>query len=173
MRNAFIQFKNNYWEQSKGMLLLMLMILLSVGYFSARYTFAYNGAISDCLNSRFFLVDTWTKEIKRGELAAFVNQNDTRLFKKGGKWIKMVAAKGGDNVRVTYDNLKVNDSITYNVNLWYTLSKLGMEMSEIKQDIHLEPNQLFMIGETSTSYDSRYWGPIEQTDVFGRAYAIF
>lgn len=173
MKYSLLEFKDKYWEQSKGMLALFLFFTIAISYFSSRYTFAYNGAISDCLKVKFLLVDTWNKDVKRGDLAAFYMNKENKLFPKGMKWFKKVGAHGGDIVNVTYDDMTVNNSIHYNINLWYTLSKLKMDMSEITQHVEVESNELFMIGETPTSYDSRFWGPIEQSDVIGVAYAIF
>lgn len=173
MKKNISELKASYWEQSKGMLLLMLFISAFFLYFCMRYTFAYNGSISDCLNTRFFLVDSWDKDIKRGDLAAFRMEKDNMLFEKGLKWIKLVGAEGGDTVKVTYDDMTVNGNIHYNINLWYTLSKLKMDISEITPDVTLKPDELFMVGETPRSYDSRFWGPIQKKDIIGRAYAIF
>ncbi|WP_449357414.1 S26 family signal peptidase [Alishewanella longhuensis] len=33
-------------------------------------------------------------------------------------------------------------------------------------------SEFFMMGETITSYDSRYWGTVKQEDIIGKAYAI-
>lgn len=173
MKQQLLDLKKSHWEQSKGMFLLMLLIGVFFIYFCLRYTFAYNGSISDCLNTRFFLVDSWDQDVKRGDLAAFRMEKDNQYFKKGLKWIKMVGAQGGDKVQVTYDDMTVNGNIRYNINLWYTLSKLKMDLSEVTPELTLKPDELFMVGETQSSYDSRYWGPIQKQDVIGRAYAIF
>lgn len=173
MKNSLLEFKSKYWEQSKGILALMVFFATVIFYFSARYTFAYNGAISDCLKTKILLVDTWNKDVKRGDLAAFVMNKENKLFPKGMKWIKKVGAQEGDIVKVTYDDMTVNNDIHYQINLWYTLSKLNMDMSEIAQHVEVKTNELFMVGETPTSYDSRFWGPIEKSDVIGVAYAVF
>lgn len=173
MKQQLLKLKATHWEQSKGMLLLMLMISAFFVYFCMRYTFAYNKSISDCLNTKFFLVDSWDKNVKRGDLAVFRMEKENRYFKKGLKWIKLVGAQGGDTVKVTYDDMTVNNDIRYKINLWYTLSKLKMDISEVTPELTLKPDELFMIGETQTSYDSRYWGPIQKQDIIGRAYAIF
>lgn len=173
MKNHFINLKNKYWEQSKGIVLLMLVVGALAFYFVTRYTFAYNGAVSDCLKTKLFLVDTWNKDVGRGDLAAFYMEKPNKLFKTGFKWIKLVAAQEGDVVDVTYDDLTVNGTDKHNINLWYTLPKLEMDMSQITAKVTVEANNFFMVGETSTSYDSRYWGTVDKKHIIGRAYAIF
>lgn len=162
-----------YWEQSKGIVILLLLVAASTTYFISRYTFAVNGAISDCLKTKLFLVDTWSKDVKRGQLAAFYMEKPNKLFDTGLKWIKLVAAEGGDTVEVTYDNLVVNGNEEHQINLWYSLSELNMNMSDIQAHVQVDPEHFFMVGETPTSYDSRYWGTVEKQHIIGRAYAIF
>jgi conjugal transfer pilin signal peptidase TrbI len=173
MKRQLVELKNSYWEQSKGIVMLMLVVAAFTLYFMSRYTFAFNGAVSDCLKTKIFLVDTWEKDVTRGDLAAFYMEKPNKLFKTGFKWIKRVAAQEGDVVDVTYDNLIVNGTDKHDINLWYTLSKLDMQMSQITAQVTVDPNNFFMVGETSTSYDSRYWGTVEKQHIIGRAYAIF
>lgn len=160
------------WQRSKALLLLMLVIILFVGYFVSRYKIAVNGAKSDCLNVSVFLVDTWDKSVHPGDIVMFRMQVNNGIHPVGSVWAKKVAAIGGQTVHVDHYSVRV-DSRNYPLSSDFVLSKLKIDPSSLKSTWNLAQDQLFMIGETYTSYDSRFWGPIQKKDVMGKAYAIF
>lgn len=162
-------------SDAKLVLTSFLIVLLCFMYFTNRYVIAFNGANSDCLNARLFLVDRWDKTYSPGHIIAFTMNVETELFGIGDGWIKMVAATGepGKEVDVRVEEYSVHsDGNSYRISLGYLLGALGMEFSQIKRHWQLKEDEIFMVGETITSYDSRIWGPINKADVIGRAYAI-
>lgn len=162
---------------AKQPLLIPILIVLGFlfacfSYFSSRYVIAYNKAISDCLYSRAFLIDTWDKTVNEGELIAFEMNVANEFYGPGMVWVKRVAADGGQTVKVTPDSVDSTRS-HYDLSARYVLRKLHKTQDELQKKWELAEDELFMIGETLTSYDSRFWGPINRTDVKGRAYALF
>ena len=153
-------------------LIVLVFLIACFDYFSSRYVIAYNKAISDCLYSRAFLIDTWDKTVNEGELIAFEMNVANEFYGPGMVWVKRVAADGGQTVKVTPDSVDSTKS-HYDLSARYVLRKLHKTQDELQKKWELAEDELFMIGETLTSYDSRFWGPINRTDVKGRAYALF
>lgn len=162
----------NFLQRSKAILLLFFLILVFSLYFTQRYTIAFNGAVSDCLNARVFLIDGWDTNFTNGDIIAFVMNVDNGILKQGTTWVKKVAATPGQIVHVTHDHVTVGPK-KYALSTSYVLNKLKRDFDSVQSEWTLADNEIFMIGETLSSFDSRFWGPIQTKDVAGKAYAIF
>jgi conjugal transfer pilin signal peptidase TrbI len=160
------------WTNTKQILPLLLVILVLFAYFATRYSIAFNVAISDCLNSRIFLIDTWDKRIHENQLIAFQMNVETPYYDTGKVWVKKVAAYGPKTVNVTPDDVQTNE-FTFDLSAHYVLGKIGQTPDQLISQWELKESEIFLIGETLTSLDSRFWGPIQDKDTVGRAYAIF
>ena len=160
-------------KSSMQMLLIMVGVGLYLTYAHSRYVIAANSTASNCLQSKYFLVDTWDKDVSAGELAAFTMNIENPLYPVGRKWIKQVVATEGMTVNVTTEKTSISDGrVVYN-NMDHTMGYLKLSPEDIKPTTVLGPGELFRMGDTRTTYDSRYWGPIQQSDVLGTAYALF
>ena len=95
------------------------------------------------------------------------------IAKKGAKLLKIVAARGGDTVRVEDDGVWVNDKIFLAVPLQGIAGRLKVDLGALKKTITVPPHQLYLVGNTDRSYDSRFWGTIDEKNVVGRAVAIW
>lgn len=157
---------------AKPVFALLFLIFTMFGYFATRYSIAFNVAISDCLNSRLFLIDTWDKNIYENELIAFEMNVENPYYATGNVWVKKVAAHGPKTVNVTPDAVTTQQH-SFALSTSYVLGKLNLTDKDLQSHWELSEDQLFMIGETLTSLDSRFWGPISSDDMVGRAYAIF
>lgn len=154
--------------------LLLISVLSALFFlFFSRYTFAFNSADSDCLNASFFLVDKRDKDVSKGHLAAFTMKNENTLHGAGGRWIKRVAATEGMQVDVELEQTTINKTEIIKNDMSHTLSYLGLSITDMTPSHTIKKGELFMMGETITSYDSRYWGSISTNDIIGKAYAIF
>lgn len=159
-------------RRASGMLVLLSSMTLFAFYFIERYRIAFNGAASDCLRVNVLLIDSWDKSFANGQLVAFKMTKDIPIGGKGATWVKKVVAMPGQTVQVGHEFVSV-DSTRYPLQTSYVLSKLGMKFEDVKPEWQLSQNQIFLLGETLTSFDSRFWGPIESEDIVGKAYAIF
>lgn len=158
---------------STQFIVLCLVSGLAFSYFNSRYSFAFNAADGDCLLSSFFLVDKWDKSVSKGDLAAFVMNNPNAIHGTGGKWIKKVAASEGMTVHVDQNTTLINANEEVQLSLTYSMQYLGLSIRDIQRDWVIPEGEFFMMGETISSYDSRYWGTVKQSDIIGKAYAIF
>ena len=51
---------------------------------------------------------------------------------------------------------------------------IGFHMSKPNDEVILGPDEYFVLGDnTRNSYDSRYWGPVPEKDIIGRATRIY
>ncbi len=106
---------------------------------------------------------------QRGDIIVFVYPVDpTKDF------IKRLIAVGGETVEIKegaiyIDGKEITDPRMKNV-YYYNRGDYGGE----GQQIHVPPGYVFVMGDNSgSSYDSRYWGFVSQTDIIGRADFIF
>jgi len=142
-------------------------------YFTSRYTIAINGAASDCLRASVFLVDKWDQQIRKGDLAAFTMNNENAVHGTGQNWIKKAVATGGMRLNVTENEVVINGKELIKSTLTYSLNYLDLSMKDVPSFVVVPDGEFFMMGETITSYDSRYWGTVKQQDILGKAYALF
>lgn len=159
-------------RRASGMLVLLSALTIFAFYFTERYRIAFNGAASECLRASVFLIDSWDKSVATGQLVAFKMTKDIPIAGKGATWVKKVVAMPGQTVQVGHESVSVG-SVRYPLQTSYVLSKLGMKFEDVKPEWQLSQNQIFLLGETLTSFDSRFWGPIESEEIVGKAYAIF
>lgn len=124
---------------------------------------------SGCLSQKIFLVSKNEQEVVRGGIYAITLDRDLRIANRGAKMIKIVAARGGDTVRVEDDGIWVNEKIFLRVPLQGIAGRLDMDLTDLKKTITVPPHQLYLVGNTDKSYDSRFWGTIDEKNVIGRA----
>ncbi len=128
---------------------------------------------SGCLSQKIFLVSKNEHEVVHGGIYAVTLDRDVLIAKKGAKLLKIVAARGGDTVRVEDDGVWVNDKTFLAVPLQGIAGRLKVDLGTLKKTITVPPHQLYLVGNTDRSYDSRFWGTIDEKNVVGRAVAIW
>ena len=156
---------------------IVLVVLLSAVFtFKSRYLLLIDGQNGpSCLPFRYFLVDTKNHVINRGDLVAFKDQDMSPFFPAGLKVVKRVAGIPGDRISIEGDYLGrtfVNNKIAP-VKLDLLAFFPNVSPSDYSMDFVLPDNRYFMLGDLAMSYDSRYWGPIRDTQVLGKVYALF
>lgn len=163
----------NFIRKERPILVVFLLVTLFFTLFASRYTFGLNSAKSNCLYTGFFLVDTWDKDITHGDLAAFYMNKENKFYPVGMQWVKRVAAKGGDHVVTHKDQTIINNTKVIEHSLDYVLLYGGFTMADVIPEITIPENEYFLMGETPTTFDSRFWGTVKQEEIIGKAYAIF
>lgn len=151
-----------------------------------------------CFPYKVWLIDKRFKtaeKFKYGEYIAFLGKN-IPYFKDNVKFVKKVLGRPGDTVEV-----KLHDSLIPKFKVVYVndmpMNKLVRADVLVKQlygeTVFLEalatdtknrvmpviasgviPNKkLFVFSPDDRSYDSRYWGLIDESQIIGKAYPIF
>lgn len=141
--------------------------------FISRFTLSIPSADSQCLEAKMFLVDKSDKNIKRGDLVAFKFEKDDQYFKKGMSFIKIAAGLDKNRIEYTPHSITVNDSELNIKGMSHVINFLNLDPTHYNKKITVKENEIFVVGETIYSYDSRFWGPINKDSIIGKAYAIF
>lgn len=191
-----IKFKEFKSSEEKKKFYLKASIVSSVtlaisavafSWFGNNYAIHIDSQVDRCLpDSRVYLVDKNDKNTVRGGLFAFkakglkpyIEEGHQKIWKladkyeDGKKLLKIIDGMPGDTVEVTAsDNLINGESIGEGgLLLKGTLLK---DESHFTKKYVLDDKQYFFAGRTNRSFDSRYWGPVEESEIIGRAIALF
>ena len=82
-------------------------------------------------------------------------------------WAKRLAAVEGDTIEITKDGKFLVNGKVHRDSLPLA-SKLGKEPEDFARREVLKKGELYFLGDTETSYDSRYWGPVKVTQLRGK-----
>lgn len=152
----------------------LLAVVLGTGaYLGNRFHLGIDDQQELCLagGHRWFLIDRQDLNLWRGDRVAF--RADGRLapwIPVGRVVVKQVAGVAGDRVAVTTAGITVNDRP---VAEGLALSgKLGQSPQAFIRTETVPGGALWVIGTQPKSFDSRYWGPVDERQIIGRAYAL-
>ena len=164
------------WDRFALKALLVLTLILTLGaYVCDRYRIGIDDQLARCLPPyRWYLIDTFDRRIERDRLVAFAaTASMAPYFRPGQTIIKRVAGVPGDRLSVSAAGTSINGSPVEQSDP--ALAKtLGKRADDFVRDHELVPNgQVWVMGATRDSYDSRYWGTLPIGQVTGRAYALF
>ncbi|GAA4649318.1 hypothetical protein GCM10023116_15920 [Kistimonas scapharcae] len=157
--------------------MIWVAILLSVlfSYLTDRFLFGFDQQEHKCIPGyTFYIVDKHDREpVQRGETFAFLSARMEPLYPDGATMIKVVAGLPGDDICVTEKQVLVNSDPIPDIDSLPLARNMGLEPRDLARALKLEPNFYWMMGRTSDSFDSRYWGPMHQVQIVGRAYPIW
>lgn len=156
---------------------LILLILLSVVVISMQIS-GVNLAVDaqkvagepSCLPYEFYL---WHKgldaSLQKGDyiVISMPDKGYKIGARPGDRVIKKVAALPGDRVRISGTELYINEK--HVDRLWLAKSIDGKKPGDFDADMVLNKDQVFLMGTTKESFDSRYWGPVRRDSIIGRA----
>ncbi len=167
-----IRRRSLWWRW--GAVWLLAVLLTAVLYGSARYRLGIDTQERVSLAPyRVFLVDIWQgpEDIVQGDLVAFRAQGLAPWFRDGQLLIKHAAGVPGDWVTVDPLHTRINGMrLADGLALAATLKQ---DPTAFLRHERVPVEHFWMLGETPDSFDSRYWGFLPQTQVVGKAYALF
>ena len=175
MSSAWIKFKKKepwprFFLKVGG---LMAVAALIVWAFSSRYALAFDFQKDRCLvGSRLMLIDLKDRVPRRGEIYAFQAPDLSPVFPEGTSMAKVIQALPGDRVRISSD-AKIFVNETEVANGFPYAEKLGHTAGDFAREFIIPSNSVLMMGTTVTSFDGRYWGPLQIARLRGRAYQLF
>jgi len=158
-------------------LILISGVLVAAAFaFHSRYRIAIDPQNNKCLpNFTFYLIDLQDKALDRGNLYAFEAKNMQPFYADGTRMVKILKGMHGDLVRIESDESLVRILVNGNTEgtgLWH-VQRLDRSVEDFMGERSLGENELWMMGESPSSFDSRYWGAASSDQIIGRAYAIF
>ncbi len=151
----------------------VLFLVLAVEYYiSQRFLIGGDDQVDRCLpDKRIYLIDTYNKDIWRGDLMAFKAERMAPYFKNGQIIIKIAVGVSGDRIQVDNQQTQINGTpVIAGLPL---ATKLKRTPSEFKRNETIPSGAYWVTGIAPKSFDSRYWGYVYDHQVIGRAYALF
>jgi signal peptidase I len=121
---------------------------------------------------------------KRGDIIVF-KTDGIQGIQKGTYYIKRVAGLPGERIRIDPPNLLVNDQIVNDPPIFQRIAAsadgyAGFNtvfrgiLSSASDSFELGPSEYLVLGDNSlNSKDSRYWGAVPRTNIFGRVTRIY
>lgn len=91
--------------------------------------------------------------------------------REGDRIVKRVAALAGDTVKVRGTELWINGK--HADRLWLAKSLPGKSPGDFDAEYTLKDGQMFLMGTTKESFDSRYWGVVNREAFLGYAVPLF
>jgi conjugal transfer pilin signal peptidase TrbI len=152
---------------------LVLLLLLGAGaYLTDRFHIGYDDQEHQCLPShRWFLIDRHDRAVTRGAVVAFAARGLGPYFHEGQIIVKRAAGVPGDRIQVSPESVRINGAeVGEGLALAGTLKR---PPGDFLRDDRVPPGHLWMMGATTDSFDSRYWGFLPERQVIGRAYALW
>ena len=150
----------------------LLFVLAVESYVGQRFLIGGDDQVDRCLPDKWiYLIDTYNKDIWRGDLMAFRAERMAPYFKDGQIIVKIAAGVTGDHIQVDSRQTTVNGSLI--IEGLPLAEKLKKPASSFKRDETIPPSAYWLTGKTDKSFDSRYWGYVYDPQVIGRAYALF
>ncbi|SMC28320.1 conjugal transfer pilin signal peptidase TrbI [Desulfacinum hydrothermale DSM 13146] len=167
------------WMKPRWRILLLASILLIVipiiahvvvSGLSKHYYIGVSGQKASCLPWSVILISRGKPAtIQRGDIVEFIGRNMGHGF-DGQHITKLVAGLPGDHILIRKGQLFVNGH--YWDDLWLA-EKLGKPVEAFEADYIVPPGKLFVLGTYYRSYDSRYWGMIDESEVIGTGTPLF
>lgn len=169
----------NTVKRYKWSLAAALGFTVFFGISSKQYEIGPATSAAHCLYSSFFVIDKADSQLSRNKLIAFKQtiHNDILPQANDQVWIKRLVGLPGDTVQVELRKVTVTNengsSFEYPLDATQLLQVIDYSISDITKTITLSDGEIFLIGETSGSFDSRFWGPQNINNIIGTGYALF
>lgn len=110
------------------------------------------------------------KVIERGALYT-VQVFGIPFFRDGQYLIKHIVGLPNDTVQITdKEEIIINGNVVGN-GLYY-VHKANMNIEKFTFSGKIPQGKYFVLGNTKYSYDSRYWGLIDENQIIGRTYSL-
>ncbi|WP_405367193.1 signal peptidase I [Ruminobacter sp.] len=169
-----------------GLAALSLAIGLSVfSYIEDHYNVSFWGHIgadkerqTSCIKDLHYMYITtkikdYSKhDFQRGGLYTFRSQEGV-LFPKGTLFVKYLKGLPGDKLEITENReIKINDVVV--ASGFPIFERKGITVPEKFFFKEIIPEKkYFFLGDTEHSYDSRYWGYVDEENIVGIAHGFF
>lgn len=150
---------------------LTVLVYLGIAYCGARFTIGIDPQQNICLGHRVYVIDHRNTTWVRGKAYQFRSEAMGPYFADGTLIVKLMQGLPGDRITVAADSVRVNgEQLADGLPL---LERLKKPASRFRRDEYLATGKFWFMGVSADSYDSRYWGTVDRSQIIGRAYAIW
>ncbi len=158
-------------------LFAFFIVYLPLLWFQNNYRIFYDKIEGiNCLPYSVFLVDLNNKEVSRDDFVAFSSMQMEPFYKNGTIVVKILSGVPGDHVFIDGNNIYVNRILWGGLlhaqeggRLW----TMGKRPKDYIRNEYIPDEKFLMLATHERSYDSRYWGYINKTQVIGRAIPLW
>lgn len=155
----------------------LVLVYAPIGWFTSHYRLVYDAIQgANCLPYTVFLVDLEDRAVVRGAYVAFISRQMEPFYADGTIAVKEIAGVPGDRVIVNAHGVVVNDrhrGALLHLQPGERLHQMGTRLADVQRDEQVPVGRVWMMGTHPRSYDSRYWGYIESSQVIGRAIPLW
>lgn len=126
-----------------------------------------------CLPEAIYLIDYRVKRapvVGDYVVAIMPETGESVGAKKGTKIIKKVIGVPGDKIKVSGLDFWVNGE--HAGRLWLAKSIPGKKPGDFDNEHQLGENEFFLVGTEKESFDSRYWGALDGSQIIGYSHPL-
>ena len=147
--------------------LLLIILLFAICYIKTNYLI-YNGSSS--IKIGYYLITNNTNIIKNHlyliDIKDNINQFKRFGYNADGTILKRVVGIKGDEIIITEKGALVNNKLIKNsIAKQYSNNKIALNPLPIGYSHKLTANEVWIMGDSEDSYDSRYFGMVNNKDV--------
>lgn len=117
------------------------------------------------------LLIPWKSPV-RGDVVVFRFPKDRNI-----DYIKRVVAVAGDKVEIVNKQLVINDAEVVDLQAHFTTEDIISSMSSPRDNfgpVTVPAGKIFVMGDNrDNSYDSRFWGFVDYSDILGKAFILY
>ncbi|AII15528.1 conjugal transfer peptidase TraF (plasmid) [Campylobacter iguaniorum] len=123
--------------------------------------------VTKSLDKDYFIFQRdWQGKIAKGEIIYFSLPIETPYYKKASKFGKIIMCEGGDKLSTQGLDYYCNNKF---IGTAKTTDKNGKPVSPFIYNGEIPQGSFFVMGTHERSYDSRYWGFVNEDQIQGIA----
>lgn len=143
---------------------IFLMIFFQ-GVYHLKQNYALAISSTPSLPDTVFLIDKKNKHINKNDYVSFYYPGeDFAVYKTGDEFVKIAKCIPGDQLHVVNKNYFCNDQL---IATGLLKDSRGQDMSSFEFNGTVPQGKYFVIGTHKKSFDSRYWGFVDQKEIIG------
>ncbi|QCF28142.1 S26 family signal peptidase (plasmid) [Hydrocarboniclastica marina] len=142
-------------------------------WFEANYVLGKDSQYVKCIPGvDWFLGDRGDREIERDGIYMVASKGLDPIYPDGTVLVKYLRGLPGDTVKIDETGVYVNGR-NLGTGQLPLAHKFEIEPESLHGERVLGDDEYWLMGTAALSFDSRYWGPVSESQVIRRAYAIF
>lgn len=158
-----------FWVKALALSSVMATAVYAAG---TRWSIAIDAQENLCLPPyRIWLIDKKQTTPIQGEIFAFTSRGLAPVFADGTTIVKVLEGMPGEQVSVKEDRTTINGR-TVATGL-QVAQDFGIDPSRYVREGTIPDNGYWFFGRTADSFDSRYWGSVQENQIVGKAYPIW